>query len=39
MDSSVEENEKIIRTCLENGINHFDTAEVYSNGLNEEQLG
>jgi aryl-alcohol dehydrogenase-like predicted oxidoreductase len=29
----------IIRKCLANGINHFDTAEMYGNGLAEESLG
>lgn len=31
--------EELIRTCLEHGINHFDTAEIYSAGKAETQLG
>jgi voltage-dependent potassium channel beta subunit len=31
--------EELIKTCLENGINHFDTAEIYSAGKAESQLG
>lgn len=31
--------EQIIRTALQNGINHFDTAEMYDAGRAEEQLG
>lgn len=31
--------EDLIRACLANGINHFDTAEIYSGGKAETQLG
>ncbi len=31
--------ENAFKTCLEAGINFFDTAEVYGNGLSEELLG
>jgi aryl-alcohol dehydrogenase-like predicted oxidoreductase len=35
----LDEQVKIIKTCLEHGVNHFDTAEVYTNGQDEEDLG
>lgn len=31
--------QEMVKTCLENGINHFDTAEIYSGGKAETQLG
>ena len=31
--------EKIMKTAFENGINTFDTAEVYSNGKSEISMG
>jgi aryl-alcohol dehydrogenase-like predicted oxidoreductase len=31
--------EELIRACLTHGINHFDTAEIYSSGKAETQLG
>lgn len=34
-----EVDEQIIKVALENGINHFDTAEVYDAGKAELQLG
>lgn len=34
-----EEQVEIIKTCLQNGINFFDTAEIYSAGKDEEVLG
>lgn len=34
-----ETSEKIIKECLDQGINFFDTANVYSNGESEEFLG
>ena len=34
-----EEDKKIIETALKNGINFFDTAEVYASGESEKQLG
>lgn len=34
-----EDSEQIIKHALDNGINFFDTANVYSNGLSEEFLG
>src|ERR1700735_672995 len=38
-DSGVDEATKLVDVCLEAGINLFDTADVYSNGLSEEILG
>src|SRR5580698_7244459 len=38
-DSGVEEATRLVDVCLEAGINLFDTADVYSNGLSEEVLG
>lgn len=35
----LEEQVKIIKTCLQNGINYFDTAEIYTAGKDEEDLG
>ena len=37
--TDVEEARRLIDICLEAGINLFDTADVYSNGLSEEILG
>lgn len=37
--TTVNEARKLIDLCLEAGINLFDTADVYSNGLSEEILG
>ena len=34
-----EEDKKIIEVALKNGINHFDTAEIYAAGDSEIQLG
>jgi aryl-alcohol dehydrogenase-like predicted oxidoreductase len=34
-----DENERIIKTALENGINYFDTADLYNFGWNEELIG
>lgn len=34
-----EEDKKIIEVCLKNGVNHFDTAELYAAGDAEIQLG
>jgi aryl-alcohol dehydrogenase-like predicted oxidoreductase len=33
------DDEELIKTALQNGINHFDTAEVYHFGKAETQLG
>ncbi len=33
------ENEKILKTALEHGINYFDTADLYGFGWNEEFVG
>lgn len=33
------QDEQIFKTALENGINHFDTAEAYAEGRAETQLG
>ena len=38
-DSGVEEATRLVDVCLNAGINLFDTADVYSNGLSEEILG
>jgi aryl-alcohol dehydrogenase-like predicted oxidoreductase len=35
----VNEAKRLIRVCLDAGINLFDTADIYSNGLSEEILG
>ena len=32
-------NENIVKMCLKNGINHFDTAEMYAFGESEIALG
>src|ERR1035437_7468357 len=37
--TDVKEAKRLIDVCLEAGVNMFDTAEVYSNGLSEEILG
>jgi aryl-alcohol dehydrogenase-like predicted oxidoreductase len=37
--TDVEEASRLIDICLEAGVNLFDTADVYSNGLSEEILG
>lgn len=34
-----EEQVNIFKTCLQNGINFFDTSEIYSAGKDEEALG
>lgn len=39
MNSPLEDNLQLVKACLENGINYFDTAETYNNGANEEQFG
>ncbi|MGA2075932.1 MAG: aldo/keto reductase [Terriglobia bacterium] len=37
--TDVDEAKRLIAICLEAGVNLFDTADVYSNGLSEEILG
>src|SRR6201987_2703105 len=37
--TDVEEARRLVDICLDSGINLFDTADVYSNGLSEEILG
>src|ERR1700744_3786468 len=37
--TGVEEGKKLVGLCLDAGINVFDTANVYSNGLSEEIFG
>ena len=37
--TDVEEASRLVDICLEAGVNLFDTADVYSNGLSEEILG
>ena len=38
-DTGVEEARRLVDVCLDAGVNLFDTADVYSNGLSEEVLG
>jgi aryl-alcohol dehydrogenase-like predicted oxidoreductase len=38
-DTGVAEARRLIDICLEAGVNLFDTADIYSNGLSEEVLG
>ena len=38
-ETDVEEARRLVDICLDAGINLFDTADVYSNGLSEEILG
>jgi aryl-alcohol dehydrogenase-like predicted oxidoreductase len=38
-DTDVAEATRLVDICLEAGVNLFDTADVYSNGLSEEVLG
>ena len=38
-NTQVEEATRLVDLCLEAGVNLFDTADVYSNGLSEEILG
>ncbi len=37
--SDVAEASRLVDICLEAGVNFFDTADVYSDGLSEEILG
>ena len=37
--TKVEEATRMVNLCLDAGVNLFDTADVYSNGLSEEILG
>src|SRR4030081_2410650 len=37
--SDVEEAKRLVGLCLDAGVNFFDTADVYSNGLSEQILG
>ncbi|MDA6071503.1 aldo/keto reductase [Flavobacterium sp. AC] len=37
--TQVEEAKKLVNICLESGVNLFDTADIYSDGLAEEVLG
>jgi aryl-alcohol dehydrogenase-like predicted oxidoreductase len=37
--SDVEEATRLVDICLDAGVNFFDTADIYSNGLSEEILG
>lgn len=39
LKGSQEENERIIQQALEYGINYFDTANIYDDGMNETLLG
>ena len=38
-ESNADDLAELLKVCLENGMNHFDTAELYSAGQNEELLG
>ncbi|MGH9653785.1 MAG: aldo/keto reductase [Bryobacteraceae bacterium] len=38
-ETDISEAKKLIDICLEAGVNLFDTADIYSNGLSEEILG
>ncbi len=38
-DTGVEEARRLVDICLEAGVNLFDTADIYSDGLSEEILG
>jgi aryl-alcohol dehydrogenase-like predicted oxidoreductase len=38
-ETNVQEAKRIVDICLDAGVNLFDTADVYSNGLSEEVLG
>ena len=38
-DTDVEGAKRLVNVCLDAGINLFDTADIYSNGLSEEILG
>jgi aryl-alcohol dehydrogenase-like predicted oxidoreductase len=38
-ETQVEEAKRMVGICIEAGVNLFDTADVYSNGLSEEILG
>ena len=38
-NTQVEEATRLVNLCLDAGVNLFDTADVYSNGLSEEILG
>ena len=37
--ADVEEATKLVTICLDAGVNLFDSADIYSNGLSEEILG
>jgi aryl-alcohol dehydrogenase-like predicted oxidoreductase len=38
-DTGVDEARRLVDICLDAGVNLFDTADIYSNGLSEEVLG
>ena len=38
-ETDVKEATRLIKVCLDEGVNFFDTADVYSQGLSEEVLG
>ena len=38
-ESTVEDMVNVLKSSIQNGINHFDTAELYSSGQNEILLG
>jgi len=38
-NTQIEEAKHLVQVCLDAGVNFFDSADVYSNGLSEEILG
>src|ERR1700759_4518577 len=38
-DTQLDEAKKLVRLCMDAGVNFFDTANVYSRGQSEEMLG
>jgi aryl-alcohol dehydrogenase-like predicted oxidoreductase len=38
-ETDVKEASRLVDICLEAGVNLFDTADIYSNGVSEEILG
>ena len=37
--NTLKEGEKLVLTCLEEGINYFDLADIYMGGASEERFG
>ena len=38
-DQETSDSQKVLQACWENGINHWDTADVYGDGRSEEVIG